>query len=226
MSPLLANVYLHYVFDLWVDRWRRHHARGDVIIVRFADDFVVGFQHEEDARRFLDELRERFARFGLESAPGQDAADRVRAACRHRPAAAGSGQAGDVRLSGLHAHLRESPAAERFWVRRITIAKRMRAKLAEVKTSSRRRLHDAHPGAGSVAWQRAARARGLLRRARQHRRGIGLPVPGDPALATALRRRSQRGRINWARMGRSRLDGYPQVRVMHPFPNVRFAART
>ncbi|MBY0387990.1 MAG: hypothetical protein K2X56_07790 [Mycobacterium pseudokansasii] len=64
-SPLLANVYLHYVFDLWADYWRRHHANGDVIIVRFADDFIVGFQYEEDARRFLDEQRERFAGFGL-----------------------------------------------------------------------------------------------------------------------------------------------------------------
>ena len=68
-SPLLANVYLHYVFDLWADHWRRHHADGDVIIVRFADDFIVGFQYEEDAQRFLDELRERFARFGLELHP-------------------------------------------------------------------------------------------------------------------------------------------------------------
>jgi retron-type reverse transcriptase len=64
VSPLLANVYLHYVFDLWVDWWRSRHARGDVIVVRFADDFVVGFDHEQDARRFLVELRERFARFG------------------------------------------------------------------------------------------------------------------------------------------------------------------
>jgi group II intron reverse transcriptase/maturase len=70
-SPLLANVYLHYVFDLWADHWRRHQADGDVIIVRFADDFIVGFQYEEDARRFLDELRERFARFGLELHPGK-----------------------------------------------------------------------------------------------------------------------------------------------------------
>lgn len=68
-SPLLANVYLHYVFDLWAVWWRRRHAHGDVIIVRWADDFIVGFEHEQDARRFLDELRERFARFGLELHP-------------------------------------------------------------------------------------------------------------------------------------------------------------
>ncbi len=71
VSPLLANVYLHYVFDLWADQWRRRHARGDVVIVRFADDDIVGFQHEEDARRFLNYLRERLAEFGLELAPGK-----------------------------------------------------------------------------------------------------------------------------------------------------------
>lgn len=69
VSPLLANVYLHYVLDLWVGWWRRRHARGDVIVVRWADGFIVGFEYEEDARRFLDELRERFARFGLELHP-------------------------------------------------------------------------------------------------------------------------------------------------------------
>jgi retron-type reverse transcriptase len=69
VSPLLANVYLHYVFDLWADWWRRHRANGDVIIVRFADDYTVGFQYEEDARRFLEELRQRLAKFGLELHP-------------------------------------------------------------------------------------------------------------------------------------------------------------
>ena len=69
VSPLLANVYLHYVFDLWADQWRRRHARGDVVIVRFADDFVAGFEHREDAERFLADLRDRFAQFGLELHP-------------------------------------------------------------------------------------------------------------------------------------------------------------
>src|SRR5438093_6935502 len=68
VSPLLANVYLHYVFDLWADQWRRRQARGDVIIVRFADDSIVGFQHRDDAERFLAELRDRLAQFGLELA--------------------------------------------------------------------------------------------------------------------------------------------------------------
>ena len=69
ISPLLANLYLHYVFDLWVQRWRRKQAHGDVIVVRYADDFVVGFEHRQEAERFLAELRERFAQFGLELHP-------------------------------------------------------------------------------------------------------------------------------------------------------------
>ncbi len=69
ISPLLANIYLHYVFDLWVQRWRQKQARGDVIVVRYADDFVVGFEHRSEAEQFLAELRERFAQFGLELHP-------------------------------------------------------------------------------------------------------------------------------------------------------------
>ena len=69
VSPLLANVYLHYVFDLWAHQWRRRHARGDVILTRFADDYIAGFQHRDDAERFLHDLRERFAKFGLELHP-------------------------------------------------------------------------------------------------------------------------------------------------------------
>ena len=107
VSPLLANVYLHYVLDLWADWWRKRHARGDVIIVRFADDFIVGFEHREDAERFRDELGGRFAKFGLELHPDKTRLIEFgRHAARNR-AARGDGQAGDVRLPGLHAHLRE-----------------------------------------------------------------------------------------------------------------------
>ena len=78
VSPLLSNVYLHYVFDLWADQWRRRNARGDMILTRFADDYVAGFEHRDDAERFLADLRDRFAKFGLELHAGEDAADRVR----------------------------------------------------------------------------------------------------------------------------------------------------
>ena len=107
VSPLLSNVYLHYVFDLWADQWRGRHARGDVIIMRFADDFVVGFEHRDDAERFLAELRERFAEFGLELHAGEDAADRVRTVRRRDEPGAWTGKPETFEFLGLHAHLRE-----------------------------------------------------------------------------------------------------------------------
>jgi hypothetical protein len=124
------------VFDLWADHWRRHHADGDVIIVRFADDFIVGFQYEEDARRFLDELRERFARFGLELHPDKTRLIEFgrRAAIDRRRRGLGKPETFD--FLGF-THICARARSGRFWVRRITIAKRMRAKLAEVKTRSR-----------------------------------------------------------------------------------------
>ena len=107
ISPLLANIYLHYVLDLWAERWRRREATGDMIIVRYADDFIVGFQHESDARRFLDAMRERLQEFALSLHPGEDPADRVRTLCGGKPQAARARQAGDLQLPGLHLHLRQ-----------------------------------------------------------------------------------------------------------------------
>jgi hypothetical protein len=109
VSPLLANVYLHYVLDLWVDWWRSQPGRGDVIIVRWADDFIVGFETEQDACQFLAELRERFARFGLELHPDKTRLI-VRSPCGLEATQAGSGQTGNVRLLGPDAHLREGQA--------------------------------------------------------------------------------------------------------------------
>ena len=103
ISPLLANIYLHYVFDLWAQRWRKKRARGDMVVVRFADDFVAGFEHREEAERFLAELRERFARFGLTLHPDKTRLIEFgRYAARNRRAR-GDGKAGDVQLSRLHA---------------------------------------------------------------------------------------------------------------------------
>ena len=110
ISPLLANIYLHYVLDLWAERWRRREAKGDMIIVRYADDFIVGFQHESDARCFLEEMRKRLQEFALSLHP-----DKTRliefgrfAACQ--PQAARARQTGDLQLPRLHLHLRQIPA--------------------------------------------------------------------------------------------------------------------
>src|SRR6266705_3025191 len=147
VSPLLANVYLHYAFDLWADWWRKRHARGDVIIVRFADDVTVGFEYGEDAERFLEELRGRFARFGLELHPDKTRLIEFgRHAARHR-AARGEGKPETFAFLGF-THICATSRSGRFWVRRITISKRMRAKLAEVKAEVRRRRYLPIPDQG------------------------------------------------------------------------------
>jgi RNA-directed DNA polymerase len=147
VSPLLANVYLHYVLDLWADWWRRCHAHGDVIIVRWADDFIIGFEHEQDARRFLAELRERFAKFGLELHPDKTRLiefGRRRAARNQVP---GGGKPETFDFLGF-THICAKARNGRFWLRRITIAKRMRAKLAAVKDQLKRRRHQPIPEQG------------------------------------------------------------------------------
>jgi RNA-directed DNA polymerase len=225
VSPLLANVYLHYVYDLWVDWWRRHHAHGQVITVRFADDFIVGFEHEQDARRFLDELRERLAKFGLELHPDKTRliefgrhADRLRRA-------RGLGRPETFNFLGF-THICATSTAGRFWIRRITIAKRLQAKLKALNEQLKQRRHEPVPVQG----------RWLASVLRGHMAYYAVPGNTDAVKAfryqatrhwfKALRRRSQRTRIDWKRMGRLDTRWLPKVRVMHPFPDVRFAART
>ncbi|MGH9433120.1 MAG: group II intron reverse transcriptase/maturase, partial [Terriglobia bacterium] len=145
-SPLLANIYLHYAFDLWVQAWRRKRARGEMIVVRFADDIVLGFQVKADAERFRAELTERFGKFALELHPQKTrllefgpyaAAERKRR---------GEGKPETFNFLGF-THICARSRNGRFWLRRITISKRMRAKLKEVKDQLTRRMHlSAHPG--------------------------------------------------------------------------------
>ena len=225
VSPLLANVYLHYVLDLWADWWRRHVARGEVIIVRFADDFVLGFEDYQDACRFLHDLRERFAKFGLELHPGKTRLiefGRFAAANRQKR---GAGKPETFEFLGF-THICAKMRDGRFWVRRITVSKRMRAKLAEVKDQLRQRRHQPVPEQG----------RWLGSVVRGH--CAYYAVPGNrKAVASfrtqvtklwheALERRSQRTRISWTRMDRLATRWLPPARVMHPFPDVRFNVRT
>src|SRR5512135_333913 len=224
ISPLLANVYLHYVFDLWADWWRRRYAHGDVIIVRFADDFVVGFQHL-GAKRFLKDLRERFAKFSLELHP-----DKTRliefgrfAASNRRKRGLGKPETFD--FLGF-THVCGKTRDGRFWLRRITIKKRMRAKLKQVKAELRRRRH----------WPIPEQGRWLASVLRGHFNYYAVPGNIDSVSAfrdqvrwlwrESLRRRSQRHRMTWARYSRIADRWLPSARIVHPYPSVRFAART
>ncbi len=224
-SPLLANVYLHHVFDLWADWWRRRHARGDVIIVRFADDITIGFEYEEDAQRFLTALRERFAKFGLELHPDKTRLIEFgRRAARDR-AARGLGKPETFDFLGF-THVCGKSKSGRFWLRRVTIAKRMRAKLREVNDQLKRRRHQPVPVQGQ--WLRSV--------VQGHLAYYAVPGNTDAVAAfrtqatrhwyKALRRRSQRTRLTWERMNRLAKRWLPPARVKHPFPDVRFNART
>jgi len=224
-SPLLANVYLHHVFDLWVDWWRRRHARGDVIIVRFADDFTVGFEYEEDAQRFLVELRERLARFGLELHPDKTRLIEFGRHAARRRATRGLGKPETFDFLGF-THICGKSKSGRFWLRRITISKRMRAKLREVNDQLKRRRHQPVPVQGQ--WLRSV--------VQGHLAYYAVPGNTDAVAAfrtqatrhwhKALRRRSQRTRLNWERMSRLANRWLPPARVKHPFPDERFNART
>ena len=223
VSPLLANVYLHYVLDLWAGWWRKHHARGDVIIVRWADDFIVGFEYRDDAERFLAGLRDRFAKFGLELHPDKTRLIEFgRHAARNR-AARGEPKPETFDFLGF-THICARSKSGRFWVKRITISKRMRAKLAAVKDQLRRGMHLPIPVQGR--WL-ASVVRGHM---------AYYAVPGNTKAVAAFRdqtarhwrhalqRRSQKSRITWTRMSRIKTRWLPPARVMHPFPEVRFAA--
>jgi group II intron reverse transcriptase/maturase len=224
-SPLLANVYLHYVFDLWAHQWRRRHVHGDVVIVRYADDFVVGFERQADAQRFLADLRERFAKFCLELAPEKTRLIEFgRFAARDR-ARRGQGKPETFDFLGFK-HLCSKTKNGRFMLKRVTIAKRMRAKLREVKDELRRRRHHSIPDQGQ--WLGSV--------VRGHYAYYAVPGNSDSINAfynqvtrhwfRSLRRRSQRTRVNWTRMRRISARWLPRPRRMHPFANARFDART
>ena len=219
-SPLLANVYLHYVFDRWARQWRRRHARGDVIVMRFADDFIVGFEHQGDAEQFLADLRERFAKFGLELHPDKTRLIEFGRFAAQRRGARGVGKPETFDFLGF-THICATTKNGRFWLRRITISKRMRAKLKQVKTEMRRRRHRPVPEQGR--WL-ASVVRGHLAYYAvpgNSRAVAGLPDSGDPALVRGAARRSQRHRLNWDRMNRLVTRWLPPARIDAPVPRGR-----
>jgi len=223
VSPLLANVYLHYVLDLWAGWWRKRHARGKVIIVRFADDFIVGFQHQDDAERFLGELRGRLAEFSLELHPEKTRLIEFGPRAARNRAARGEGKPETFTFLGFR-HITRMTRG-RFWVQRVTDKKKMTAKLKQVKAEIMRRRHLPVPEQG----------RWLASVTTGHSRYYAVPGNYDAADAFrqqvirywrhALERRSQNGSITWERMSRLAGRYLPRTKIMHPWPHVRFAAR-
>jgi len=225
VSPLLSNVYLHYVFDLWADQWRRRHAQGDVILCRFADDYVAGFEHREDAERFLADLRDRFARFGLELHPDKTRLIEFGRFAAHNRARRGGRKPETFEFLGF-VHICAKDRRGWFKLKRVTSKKKMRAKLKSVKAEMRRRMHLPIPEQGR--WLASVLA--------GHYRYYGVPDNSEALSAfcyqigrawqKALRRRSQRTRMNWQRMRRVVDRWLPPPRIQHPWPDARFDART
>jgi group II intron reverse transcriptase/maturase len=223
VSPLLANIYLHYVFDLWADQWRKTRAQGDVIIVRYADDFVVGFQHESDARRFLEELRERFRKFNLELHAEKTRVIEFGRFATERRERRGQGKPETFNFLGFTHVCDKTRRDGSFVVLRRTMAKRMHAKLKSLYQALRRGRH--LPVCEVGRW--------LGRVLSGHYRYYGVPR-NYAALdlfrhrvrqlwQRALSRRSQRGRISEARMNRIVERWLPNPRICHPYPSVRLA---
>jgi group II intron reverse transcriptase/maturase len=221
-SPLLANVYLHYVFDLWAQQWRRREATGNVIVVRYADDIVAGFEHEADARRFWDAMRARFEQFALEL---HGEKTRLLAFGRHAAARrkhSGLGKPETFSFLGFTFICGRSRRGA-FQFQRKSRGDRMRAKLREIKGELRSRMHHAIPEQGR--WLRAvvtgffayhavptnARALGAFRH-----------YVSDLWRRT-LRRRSQKDHLTWQRMTKLADAWLPPPRILHPWPDQRFA---
>ena len=225
ISPLLANVYLHYVFDLWVQQWREKQAHGDVVVVRFADDFVVGFEHRHEAEQFLGELRERFARFGLElHADKTRLIEFGRCAVSNRQGR-GGGKPETFDFLGF-THICGKTRGGKFTVIRQTMRTRLQAKLKAVKAELRRRRHDPIPEQGAY----------LRTVVGGHVRYYGVPM-NSRAIGVfrravgrmwcdSLRRRSQKHRLPWERMERYVSRWLPPARICHPYPLKRFGVVT
>jgi group II intron reverse transcriptase/maturase len=224
ISPLLANIYLHYVLDLWAERWRRREATGDMIVVRYADDVVVGFEHEADARRFLVASRERFAEFALSLNP-----DKTRLVEFGRHAAVARERRGEAKpetfdFLGFTLICGKSRGGK-FLIKRKSRRDRVKAKLKEIKDELRRRMHEAIPALGRWLTQVVS---GFFN---YH----AVPTNGRALAAfryhvadlwrRTLRRRGQAHRMTWQRMKHLVDDFLPKPRILHPWPNQRFAVR-
>jgi hypothetical protein len=224
ISPLLANVYLHYVLDLWVERWRRREAMGDMIIVRYADDFIVGFQHESDARRFLDAMRERLRKFALSLHSEKTRLIEFGRFAAENRKRRGLGKPETFNFLGF-TFICSRTRRDKFQIERKSRRDRMRVKLKEVKDELRRRMHQPIPVQGKWLAQVVSGYFNYhavptnIRALSAFRHHVG------NLWRRTLRRRSNRDAMTFERMKRLVDDWLPATRILHPWPIARFAVR-
>ena len=224
ISPLLANVYLHYSLDLWAERWRRREATGNMIIVRYADDVVVGFEHESDARRFWDAMRERLQKFSLSLHPDKTRLvefGRFAAVNRKRR---GLGKPETFGFLGFTLVCSKSRRG-RFLLKRRSRRDRMKAKLKEVSNELRYRMHQSIPEQGN--WLKQV-VTGYFAYHAVPTNSAALVTFRDEITARwrwVLHRRSQKSALTWTRMTKLADDWLPKPLILHPWPNQRFAVK-
>ncbi len=225
ISPLLANIYLHYVFDLWVQQWRKHQATGEVIIVRYADDIVVGFEHRADAEHFSVAWQQRLRQFGLELHPQKTRLIEFGPHASANRQQRGEGKPATFDFLGFTHICGQARKTKRFLVKRQTVRKRLTAKMQEVKAQLRRRWHE--PVAETGRWLQTV-VRGYFNYHAISGNMDSLNSFRGQVIwhwRRALRRRSQRSRMTWARFLSLIVRWIPSARILHPYPNVRFDAK-
>ena len=217
ISPLLANIYLHYVFDLWAERWRRREAAGNMIIVRYADDLIVGFEHETDARRFLDEMRERLQEFALSLHSEKTRLIEFGRFAADKPQAARARQTGDLHLPGLHLYLRQNSSGQ-IPNQTEDPAGSHAGKAASDQTGTA----TAHASADSEAGKMAAAGRHRLlqlpRGADKQFDTDGVPIPRHRSLAAHATAAGPERPDDLGADQRLADDWLPTPRILHPWP--------
>jgi RNA-directed DNA polymerase len=222
ISPLLANIYLHYTLDLWAVRWRRRAATGDMIIVRYADDFIVGFQHERDARHFLDEIRERLGEFALSLHPKKTRLIEFGRFAAERRKRRGLGKPETFNFLGF-TFICGKTRAGKFQIKRKTRRDRMRAKLKMIKEEMRRRMHQPILVQGKWLWHVVRGYFNFHAVPTNFRALVAFRTEIAKRWRRVLTRRSDMDKLNWDRMKRLIDEWLPKPRIIHPWPDKRFA---
>jgi hypothetical protein len=222
ISPLLANIYLHYAFDQWAEQWRRQEARGDMIIVRYADDIVLGFEHEAEAHRFQEAMQGRLAGFALSLHPDKTRLIEFGRFAAERRKRRGLGKPETFNFLGF-THICGKSRKGKFLVRRKTRSDRMRARLKAVKEGLRRRMHQ--PIAEVGRWLQRV-VTGYFNYHAVPLNGAALDAFRNQIIGLwlkTLRRRSQKDRFSWQRIWKLADEWLPRPRIVHPWPLQRFA---